>query len=137
MALLAARRERAVKCESIAAELQIPRSYLSKLLSDLVRARLVKARRGPNGGFLSDRAPEWITLLEVLKAVDPIERIDRCPLGNPPHIESCPLHRRVECAVQNLVTSFAATRLHELIDPTLRVEPAQGIDLPPVQSSNR
>lgn len=118
MAFLAGLNDEAANSERISAQMQIPRPYLSKLLSDLARAKLVRARRGPNGGFVLSRKASEITILDVLSAVDPIERITECPLGNPRHKALCPLHRRLDNAMAMVESSFAATRLTELIDPS-------------------
>ncbi|MCH7962264.1 MAG: Rrf2 family transcriptional regulator [Planctomycetes bacterium] len=53
------------------------------MLRLLARAGIVSSRRGPTGGFYLQRPPESITLLEVIRAVDPFERIRVCPLGLP------------------------------------------------------
>ena len=48
----------------------VPDSFLSKVLQGLVRARLIASRPGVNGGFELTSAPEKITLLEVVEAID-------------------------------------------------------------------
>lgn len=117
MTYLASLRDGAVNSERISAEMQIPKPYLSKLLSDLVRAKLVTARRGPNGGFELGRSAEDISVLDVLNAVDPIERIHECPLGNPAHKTLCPLHKRLDDAMALVECSFRDTQLSALIAP--------------------
>lgn len=42
-----------------------------QILSDLRRAGLIDSRRGKSGGYLLGRAPEAITLRQVVAAVDP------------------------------------------------------------------
>lgn len=45
-------------------------SYLAKQLQSLSRAGLVRSTQGKAGGYLLTRAPELITVLEVVEAVD-------------------------------------------------------------------
>lgn len=116
MAYLAGLREDAANSERISSEMQIPKPFLSKILSDLAKAKLVVARRGPSGGFVLGRAPAAISILDVLNAVDPIERIHECPLGNPNHKTLCPLHRRLDNAMALVEQSFSGTTLCELVD---------------------
>ena len=42
-----------------------------QILNDLRRAGLIDSRRGKSGGYLLGRAPEAITLRQVVEAVDP------------------------------------------------------------------
>ena len=45
-------------------------NYLTQILSDLRHAGLVESRRGKGGGYLLARAPEEITLLDVVEATE-------------------------------------------------------------------
>lgn len=102
--------------ETIAARTGAPKGYLSKILRDLVVAGLVTSQRGPSGGFMLSRAPSEISMLDVINAVDPIRRITRCPLGNPDHLQLCPLHRRMDNALALLEREFGGTSLAEAIE---------------------
>lgn len=113
--------------ERIAARTRVPSGYLSKILRDLVVANLVSSFRGPGGGFVMAKPPAAITILDVVNAVDPIRRIDRCPIDNPEHTELCPLHRRLDQALAHIECSFRATTLAELIAPRA---PVAGASLP-------
>jgi Rrf2 family protein len=48
----------------------LPPAYLSKLLKSLVRAGILAATTGPRGGFRLARAPEDITVLDVMEAIE-------------------------------------------------------------------
>jgi Rrf2 family transcriptional regulator, nitric oxide-sensitive transcriptional repressor len=71
----------AVSSSVIAGRTAVPPGYLSKILRDLVVAKLVKSFRGPRGGFTLARAPEEITILDVVNAVDPFRRLKAAPAG--------------------------------------------------------
>jgi len=101
--------------EQIAAQTRVPRGYLSKVLQQLVKAKLIRSQRGLHGGFTLVRSPEAITILEVVNAVDPIPRIRECPLGLEAHQEAlCPLHSRLDEALAQLEQAFAETTLAEV-----------------------
>ncbi len=85
--------------------------YLKKVLRLLTKAELLRSRPGPGGGFLLARAPEQISLLDVVNAVEPFQRLDRCPLGLEEHTELCPLHRRIDEAVASIERAFGSTTL--------------------------
>lgn len=109
--------------EEIAERTKVPKGYLSKILRDLVVAELIDSRRGPSGGFTLARGPARITILDVINAVDPLTRIHKCPLGNPAHIQLCPLHRRIDDALEFIEREFARTSLAEVLATTPRSGP--------------
>lgn len=104
-----------VSSEQIAEHTKVPKGYLSKLLRDLVVANLITSQRGPSGGFSLAREPQTISILDVVNAVDPIQRIHTCPLGNPDHIALCPLHSRLNAALGRIEKEFAETNFTEIL----------------------
>lgn len=56
--------------QSISKEYNIPLEYLLKILQQLVRANVLRSKRGPRGGFSMAKAPEKTTMLEIIEAVD-------------------------------------------------------------------
>ncbi len=48
----------------------VPTDYVSQILLKLKRAGLVSSQRGSSGGYVLSRAPEQITLAQVVRAVD-------------------------------------------------------------------
>jgi Rrf2 family nitric oxide-sensitive transcriptional repressor len=82
--------------DQLAEATKVPRRYLHKVLQDLVRAELVRSQSGPGGGYALAKLPEKITILDVVNAVAPLERIRHCPLGLPSHTRLCPLHAELD-----------------------------------------
>lgn len=54
----------------IAAELEVSREHLGKVLQQLTRSGLLHSRRGPKGGYSIRRDPEKTSLLEIISAID-------------------------------------------------------------------
>lgn len=106
----------AANSETISARTKVPKGYLSKILRDLVVGGLILSQRGPNGGFTLARPPASISMLDVVNAVGPIDRIKTCPLGNPEHVHLCPLHRRLDDAMGMIEREFARTSLAEILE---------------------
>lgn len=102
--------------ERISAHTQIPKPFLSKILRDLVVAGLIHGQRGPNGGFTLTRPADKVSILDVINAVDPLKRIDECPLGLPEHKTLCPLHAELDAAIEHVECSLGSTFLADLID---------------------
>ena len=75
--------------------------------------------RGVGGGVQLARRPEELTILDVVNAVDPIQRINTCPLGLKTHgVRLCSLHRRMDDALKVMEAAFRATTLAELLQDT-------------------
>ena len=72
------------------------------------------------GGVMLVKTPEELTILEVVNAVEPIVRIETCPLGLKSHGKRlCPLHRRMDEALESIEKSFRGTTLADLLaEPT-------------------
>ena len=65
-----------VRLATIADRQSIPLPYLEQIFSKLKRAGLVQAVRGPQGGYLLSRAPDAITLAEIISILEgPIEPV--------------------------------------------------------------
>ena len=54
----------------ISKEHGIPLEYLLKILQAMVRANVLRSKRGPRGGYTLARPAKEITLLEIIEAVD-------------------------------------------------------------------
>ncbi|MBX3423449.1 MAG: Rrf2 family transcriptional regulator [Pirellulaceae bacterium] len=104
------------KVKEIAEGIQAAPGYLVKVLQDLARSGILSARRGSQGGFSLLRKPEGLTVLEVISAIDPIERIKNCPLQLDAHGQQlCPLHRRIDDALASVERSFRSSTIADLL----------------------
>jgi Rrf2 family transcriptional regulator, cysteine metabolism repressor len=84
----------------IAAEEDLPRAYLEQLVISLREAGLVISTRGAHGGYELARAPESITMAEVLRALEgPIAPM-LCASDDPEHAIGC--DRSARCTVNLL-----------------------------------
>lgn len=110
--------------QQIAAATHVPAPFLSKVLQCLGRAGLVTAQRGQHGGFRLAKPAGEISVLEVVSAVEPVQRIASCPLGLPEHEGTlCPLHARLDRAAAQVEQAFATTTLAEIVGETTTVRP--------------
>jgi Rrf2 family transcriptional regulator, nitric oxide-sensitive transcriptional repressor len=112
----------------LAATTKVPRRYLHRVLQDLVTAGLVRSRSGPGGGYELLLDTDEITILDVVNAVAPVERIRECPLGLVSHTELCPLHAALDRAYAATEVAFAKVTIKQLVasaksSPSLCVVP--------------
>ncbi len=61
---------RPTQIREIAEREAIPARFLEQIFQDLKRAGLVSAKRGPRGGYQLARAPETISVGDVLRALE-------------------------------------------------------------------
>ena len=101
--------------DQLAERTKVPRRYLHKVLQDLVRAGLVRSQSGPGGGYALARRPEKITVLDVVNAVAPLERIRQCPLGLPSHTQLCPLHKELDQVYAATEAALARVTIGQLL----------------------
>ena len=69
-----------VPAEAIAADLRVPRNYLSKTLHILAQAGVLRSGRGPRGGFRLARAARDITLGDIAAPFGAVSE-RKCLLG--------------------------------------------------------
>ena len=62
--------DRSVLAAEVSKEYGIPLEYLLKILQVLVRANILRSKRGPGGGFSLAKNSEQITLLDIVEAIE-------------------------------------------------------------------
>lgn len=117
VAWLAARAPNPQISKDIAEGTRVPAAYLMKVIQGLGRAGLIDTKRGRHGGGVTLAvSPEQITILDVVQAVDPPQRIKECPLGPGYHgTDLCPLHRRLDDAMESVERALGQSTLAEIL----------------------
>jgi Rrf2 family protein len=104
---------------------KVKQAYLAKILQGLAKKGIVRTRRGVGGGVALAKAPDELTILDVVNAVEPIVRITTCPLGLSSHgVRLCPLHKRMDAALALVESAFRDTTLAEVL-----AEPSASVPL--------
>ena len=97
---------------AIARTMGIPRGFLPQVLADLAHAGLVTARLGRGGGYRLARAPETITLLDAIEAVEGDVRRRECVLRGAAcgtADDPCDVHAVFARAQEALLAELAGT----------------------------
>lgn len=123
MICLASQPAQPQSADRLAGKTKVPRSYLNRVLQDLAAAGLVHSRPGPGGGYEIALSPTDVTILDVVSAVSPIERIRSCPLGLPSHTELCPLHAELDRAYAATETALRNVTLQAVLESTSPIIP--------------
>lgn len=129
---LAQRPGQAQKVREIAQGTHATPGYLIKVLQALAKADILSAQRGSTGGFRLERDPASLSVLEVINAIDPIERIRTCPLGLESHGEClCPMHKRIDDAIATIEQSFRESTIEDLLnEPTTSHPLCEALSVP-------
>lgn len=93
---LARNRERYVRAQEIAEQLEVSEHHLQKVHQRLSKEGLIQSIRGPKGGVQLAKDPSEITLMEIYEAIEGPFSPNRCMLGEP----TC---KREGCLLGNLV----------------------------------
>lgn len=123
VAYLAAEPSRAMSADAMAEVTKVPRRYLTRVMQDLAAAEVVVSKSGPGGGYLLLKETKRLSVLDVINAVSPLERIRECPLGIESHTELCPLHAVLDEAYAKTETAFQGVTLKQLIESTDSIIP--------------
>jgi Rrf2 family transcriptional regulator, iron-sulfur cluster assembly transcription factor len=104
-----------VALAAISQRQQISLSYLEQLFGKLRRHELVESTRGPGGGYSLGRKAEYITVADIIVAVD--EPIDATGCGGK---ENCMGDDQGRCMTHDLWASLNAKMIEYLDSITLR-----------------
>lgn len=117
---LAMNADKVLTTEQVAQITKVPAPYLAKIIKSLSNSGIISSQRGVKGGSKLARAPQLISVLDVMNSVDPMKRIDYCPLNLPNHgINLCPMHHKLNEAISVVEHILRESTIHDLItEPT-------------------
>ena len=103
-----------VTLDSICAERDLPKQYLTKIFSSLSRAGLVNPIRGKRGGYLLSREPGQVSLLQIIEAVQGPIALNFCT-QDPPQCDrdNCPLRSMWQEMQEQVVETLSQTTLEK------------------------
>lgn len=120
---LAGNEDKPLSADVLAEITKVPRRYLTRVMQDLAAADLVGSRSGPGGGYILAIPTNKLTILDVVNAVSPLERIKSCPLGLDSHTSLCPLHAELDKAYAATEAAFSAVTIQQLVESTSPIIP--------------
>lgn len=123
VACLAAHPGDSLSADFLSLRTKVPRRYLHRVLQDLVAAEILTSRPGPKGGYELVANISLLTILDVVNAVAPVERIRSCPLGLTSHTSLCPLHKELDKAYAATEAAFRGVTIEALVNSTSPIIP--------------
>lgn len=102
--------------ETLSKELSISKSFLAKILQALAKKEILKSFKGAHGGFVLQKKPEDISMLEVMSAVEgKIPTVFECA----PSQDDCPSDRAHLCSIWPFLNKLQGKIDNFLADLTL------------------
>ena len=125
LAYLAYRQGAAVPSAEIAASVATNPVVIRRLLSALVKARIVSAQKGATGGFTLALAPAKISLRDIYRAVEPnpthgLARIapnPQCPVGAKIHSILAATFVKAQAGMEAELARVSLATIHEQLRP--------------------
>lgn len=117
-----------VRIQEISDKQNIPKRFLEQILNDLKSAGLVMSKRGVAGGYRLKRAPEHITLAEIIRHIEgPLAPVS---CVSEKYYEKCSCPDEARCAIRSvmkevrdsLVQVMEATTLGHLAERARKLE---------------
>lgn len=115
---------------NIAETAKIPPNYLVKISSKLRKAGLIGSIAGSNGGYYLLKALNKITLLEIIKVMEPSCKWNRCieddGVCSKGVVSSCPVRKYYARLQTELETKWLSKTLTEIVELAAAEEAAGG-----------
>jgi len=87
---LAKYKEKICPLKEISQKEGISFDYLEKIISKLEKAGLIKAKKGPQGGYFLARSPEKIKIGEIIRPLEGEKGLVKCMAGS----YRCPMEKK-------------------------------------------
>jgi Rrf2 family protein len=108
--------DKRVSTSTVAKQMQIPPSFLAKIISQLSIAGLLHTSRGARGGVALARQAKDISVLDVVEAIDGPILLNECVGSNKPCVfeDDCLVHPIWKEVQESLVSKLRSTRFDAL-----------------------
>ena len=105
-----------LKAADLAARLETTVGFVPQVVGPLVKAGWIRSDPGPTGGYALVAAPEDVTLLDVVEAVDGPTDTGRCVVADMPcgREDVCALHSAWSGAREELMGSLRAMSIADI-----------------------
>lgn len=105
--------------KQISFDLDIPKPFLSKILQQITRHKLLVSSKGPNGGFMLAKPANEISIMDIVSIIDGPDFFENCLIGLTTCDETqdhahCPIHLEYAPIRNELKTLFTTKTIGNL-----------------------
>jgi len=102
--------------DTLSRELSISKSFLAKILQALAKANILNSYKGVNGGFVLNKEPKDINMLDVMSSVEGrAPSVFECATS----VDDCPSNRADTCSIWPFLHKLQGKIDHFLAEVTL------------------
>lgn len=107
-----------VSATTLAREIGLPLNFLRRICSVLIKAEILEAREGAQGGVRLVREPDTINVLEIMELFRDDLTLSDCTFRKAlcPNRQTCVLRKRILGIEDKVKQEFLAITLQSLID---------------------
>jgi Rrf2 family protein len=116
--------EKCCSIAEIAKQQGVPKKFLEKIIQDLIRAGLIRSKRGSCGGYMLARAPEAVSIYDVIVALEGPVAVNACM---DPHTSCSQLPRCTMVNVWNEVQQKITEVFTRTTLASLREQPCRAV----------
>ncbi len=109
------------KAKDLVETLNVPNKYLRRLMTDMSKYGFIKSLQGREGGYVFAKNADKIFLIEVIDAVEGIDKYQGCIMGHQSCSEEnpCSLHKSYAPIRDLEMEYFRKTSIKELKDKNI------------------
>ncbi len=94
--IVLAKADKPLDADTLSKELEIPKSFLAKILQSMARGGILKSYKGANGGFALEKSMDEITVHQVMYAAEgKMPAVFDCSTS----MQTCPSNKASTCAI--------------------------------------
>lgn len=114
--VIIAKSDKIVNANTIAEMTSSSRNHLAKIMLTLVKNGFVKSLRGPTGGFVLNKKPEDVTLLNIYESIEGKIFVPECPIDKQVcPFDSCIMNNVLNRATNEIVEFFSNKTLKDYL----------------------
>lgn len=111
--LIAHHTENNISVHVLAKRFNVSQTYLSKILTQLVKAGIISSTSGANGGYILNMKAEDISFLDVIQAIEGTSSVFSCAISEDKN-SKCGIRRVMAQANDLMDDFFQSTKLIEI-----------------------
>ncbi len=110
-----------VNIKQIAKDLNISYSFLTKIISNLTKHKILYSQRGIQGGIKFQKNPSKISILDIVEIFDGLEMYNECLIGlqickkDIKMKEVCPFRMKLDPILEQIYKVFKELTINEIV----------------------
>jgi Rrf2 family protein len=115
--ILMAKEKRLFSVRELSLKLKMPHAFLRRILQILHKKNILKGYKGKGGGFLLEKKPKEIKILELIRIFQGELKLNECLFKKSlcPNVKKCPLKRKLDRIERYVISKIKEIDLESLM----------------------